>query len=195
MIIADKYDKIKYYLKIFCDDFSDLIHMRKEFPEMKKLICATLAAGAICMALSSCEAKLFDNTADDTTAADTTVSLPELDENYDKNGNYILESSENRKVYSVPGGYVVFSFFGNTVQEIDQVYVFESKDEADSFADKCVKEDGMQRTAVSVNGTLVIVDVGFDPASDGYGKYYIYDRAKVESDFATDEDEIKWETN
>lgn len=162
---------------------------------MKKLICATLAAGAICMALSSCEAKLFDNTADDTTAADTTVSLPELDENYDKNGNYILESSENRKVYSVPGGYVVFSFFGNTVQEIDQVYVFESKDEAASFADKCIKEDGMQRTAVQVNGKNVIVDVGFDPASDGYGKYYIYDRAKVESDFATDEDEIKWETN
>ena len=146
------------------------------------------------MSLCSCDVKLFDKNAD-TTEADTTVSLPNLDSNYDSKGNYILTSSENRKVYTVAGGYIVFSFLGNAVQEIDQVYSFDDETAAAEFADKCVKEDGYNRSAVNVNGNLVIVDVGFDAASDGYGKYYIYDRAKVEQDFAENEDEIVWETN
>ena len=45
------------------------------------------------------------------------------------------------------------------------------------------------------NGKLVIVDVGFDPASEGYGKYYICNREKVEQDFAQNEDSVIWETN
>ena len=162
---------------------------------MRKIISVTLAAGALCAALSSCDAKLFDNTADDTTAADTTAVLQQLDSSYDKYGNYILESSENRKVYTVPEGYVVFSFLGNAVQEIDEVYTFEDADAAAEYADKCVKEDGMNRSNVTVNGKLVILDVGFDPASDGYGKYYIKDRAAVEQDFAQSEDSVIWETN
>ena len=162
---------------------------------MKKIISITLAAGALSMALSSCDAKLFDNTADDTTAADTTATLPTLDSNYDNKGNYILDSTENRKVYPVPEGYVVFSFLGNAVQEIDQVYTFEDEEAAAAFADKCLREDGYLRSAVTVNGKLVIIDVGFDPASEGYGKYYIYDREKVEQDFAQNEDSVIWETN
>lgn len=159
---------------------------------MKRFICIFLALVTLCALLASCSADKPENK--ETVPSDTKRELPTADANYDKNGKFILTSSENRKVYPVPGGYVVFCFVGDIVQNIFEVFTFDDKDSAKAYADKCVKEDGLSLSSVSVEDDMVIIAVGFSLEEQGYGSYYLKTRQQVIAEFDSKEEDVEWIT-
>lgn len=161
---------------------------------MRKISAAVLAIVMLCVFLCSCDAKLFDpvDTAD-TTAADTTAVF-NVDDEYDADGNIILTSSDNRKVYKDKEGFIIFTFLGESVSRVTRVWQYESKVAAEeSLREYALTfvEKGEVPPVMKTNGVYVIINVGFSNEKGTDGFYYTMSREKITNEMANIGAELK----
>lgn len=157
---------------------------------MKKIFSLILAAVITAATLASCAGTAApENTGPvETTANDKLPSYAgQKNPDYDAKGNFILTSSENRKVYPYGSGYVVFTFTGEAVKKIQQVLVFEDEAAATKYTSDLALEainKGEIPADHRVSDNLVIIPVGLSTDSKSLGYYYTQTRDKVTADFA-----------
>lgn len=163
---------------------------------MKKLLTAALALCLAATLLASCGAgngKQDDVTTDETTASNETTRAPLPDyagkkpSDFDADGNFILTSTDVRKVYKYNDtGYVVFTFSGETVYEIQRVLTFESTEAAQQYmTDTALNavNNGEVPPVMEINGSLVILKVGHSADEDELGSYYTKTKTEVLADY------------
>lgn len=162
---------------------------------MKKIISMALAlimsASAFCACASQGSVK-----ADETPTQQITQELPSYAgqsiQDYDSNGNIILTSSENRKVYPYESGYAIFTFNGEAVSKILKVIEFEDEESAEDYLTSTARaqvEKGEIPTTMRRNGVYVVINVGFDPEDPRLGEYYNKTKTEIIAEFETDEAE------
>ncbi len=161
---------------------------------MKKIISLLLAVVMVATVLCAC-ASQGGAAPKDTTAGDT-QKLPSYAgqsvSDYDSNGNLILTSSENRKVYPYESGYAIFTFNGESVSKILRVIEFEDEESAEDYLTSTARdqvEKGEIPTTMRRNGVYVVINVGFDPENPGIGEYYNKTKTQIIAEFETDEAE------
>ena len=162
---------------------------------MKKIFSLILAAVILAASLVSCGGT---GNVENTGPAETTASgkLPDYAgqnvPDYDSEGNFILQSSENRVVYSYESGYAVFTFAGSTVKKIQQVLVFDDEDAAAKYVNDVAVEavnKGEIPPTMSTSGNYVILAVGVSNDSKELGYYYTQSRATVTDAFESTDTE------
>lgn len=165
---------------------------------MKKLLTAVLALCLSASLFASCGAnnKETDTTTGETTAAatDTNAPLPDYagkkPSDFDANGNFILTSTDVRAVYRYNDtGYVVFTFMGESVSEIQRVIVCESAEAAQKYMTDAANEainNGETPPIMEMNGSLVICKVGLSTDEKELGYYYTKTKTAVLADFPED---------
>lgn len=147
------------------------------------LLAVLLALGILCGCASN-------GAPADETKETTENSLPDYAgkeiKEYDENGNIILTSTDDRQVYSYSGGFIIFSFNGQSVSNIKRVYCFSSEESAKEFVTENARkavENGLIPLKHSVNGTNVIEDVAFSTDPANIGNYYAKTKSQIEKDF------------
>ena len=160
---------------------------------MKKIISMALAL--IMSALVFCACASQGGVKEEQTVQET-QNLPSYvgqeDADYDVNGNYILTSTDNRKVYPYDSGYVVFKFNGEAVAKITRVLEFEDEVAAGEYLTSAALaqvENGEVPTTMVQNGVHVIVNVGFDTEEGGLGSYYTKGKSDIMTEFESAEED------
>jgi len=163
---------------------------------MKKIICALLIVAMIAPALASCAKKEGDEQKPDTTTApetETTATLPDYVGNppaeTEADGSFILTSTDDRVVFTYSEGYVVFTFAGEAVSKIQRVICFETVEDAQEYVSEKRTEatnNGETPTTMIVNGSNVIIPVGFNATEKSLGSYYMKSKTAVLEDFANE---------
>ena len=164
---------------------------------MKKIFSLILAAVITAATLASCAGT---QAPENTGPVETTASgkLPDYAgqtvRDYDSEGNFILQSSEDRVVYTYGTGYAVFTFAGESVKKIQQVLTFESEEAAQQYVSDTVRaanDKGEVPPTFQVNRNYVIVQVGLSSDKKDLGFYYTQSRAKVAASFESTDAEAE----
>ncbi len=154
---------------------------------MKKTVCLILILCMLCGALVACGTSGTGTTTETTHdhAADETTSgggytEPKIDE-FDEDGKFILDSTEDRKVYPTEDGYVVFSFSGESLVRLHHVIDMESKEEAVDFIVTYMHDHGKDGGNARISDDLVILNVYSQ--DDEYFKYYAKTKSQIVAEF------------
>ena len=156
---------------------------------MQKIISMALALLMAASVLCACGQASGGNSVPDETTQ-STESLPSYAGqdivDYDAQGNFILESSDNRKVFSYNSGYVVFSFTGESVANIKRVLEFDSAEEAAEYVSTTQLsqvENGEIPDIMTANGVYVIVPVAFSTDNESLGFCYTKTKTQIIAEF------------
>ena len=157
---------------------------------MKKIISLFLAVVMVATVLCACASQ--GGVAPKDTTAEDTQKIPSYAgqsvSDYDSNGNLILTSSENRKVYPYESGYAIFVFTGETVAKITRVLEFEDEAAAEEYLTSTALEQvekGEVPTTMVRNGSYVVIKVGYE--EEGLGQYYVKTKTDVMNAFGGEE--------
>lgn len=155
---------------------------------MKRILCLVFALALALYSMCSCfKSKESSGSGEDTTVSSLPEYTGKIVADYDEQGNFILTSTDERKVYLVnsPGNvreYAVFTFSGEAVTKVQTVICFSSADEAEDYVSANAKsaiDAGKIPDEMTVNGTYVITKVGFNADKDSLGNFYAKSKTDV----------------
>jgi|GEM_PF-2899311 len=158
---------------------------------MKKILCFALAA-VFCCSLASCkfsdpvDLDTTNEIREETTAPETSEPSDKNYVDYDKDGNFILKSSDDRVVYKLDGGYVVFVFAGNVVGKIHNVIEFENEDAMTEYLRENVTSLMSSGVYNNVNTSKNLIILTYNAGESGMGKYYSYTKNEVLDEFSAE---------
>lgn len=160
---------------------------------MKKIISMALAlimAASVFCACASEGATKEEQTTQETEKLPSYSGQTPAD--YDAEGNFILTSSENRKVYSYDSGYIVFSFTGEAVSKVLRVLEFEDETAAEEYLTSTARaqvEKGEVPDTMRRSGVYVVINVPYDPEDTVLAPYYNKTKSDIIGEFETEEAE------
>ena len=152
---------------------------------MKRIICLLMALVLAASFISACGNTSEKN---EDTSSQSTQPLPDYvngsSPDYNENGELVLTSTSDRLVYPYDGGYVIFSFNGESVASIKRVYEFESSDKAKEYIAQKMAEaanNGAVPEQLAQHGLYVIKTFGFVPNAqpESLESFYTGSKTKV----------------
>ena len=157
---------------------------------MKKILCFILAA-VFCLSLASC--KFSDPVDRSTTSVDEDTTDPadttavSSSKDYDDSGKFILESTDNRVVYKLDGGYIIFKFSGSSPYKIYNVIELEDAAAVSAYLEENVVNLMSSGVYDNVTSSDNLIILSYNVSESGIGRYYTYNKEAILKEFESTE--------